>query len=257
MKREWNICMRDIENVKQARESFNRIIDNKKYANIIKDDKHLAAIMKLIEGGNYCRILDIGTGTGYLAFPLSEKYPSSVVYGIDIAEKIIDKNNLIVKEKDISNLSFEVFDGLKYPFEDETFDLIVTRYAFHHFPDVVDAIQQMNRILVKGGKVLISDPMRHEKDVNGIIDEYMKVKKDGHIQFYSSKQLDELFENNGFGKEKQLVTIMKFPFASSVEYIDVYDKTSDGDKSLYSITNENGIVWVGHIDVENTVFVKM
>lgn len=48
-------------------------------------------------------------------------------------------------------------------------DLIVTRYAFHHFPDVVNAVQQINRILVKGGKVLISDPMRNEKDDNGVI----------------------------------------------------------------------------------------
>lgn len=31
--------MKETENIKQARESFNRIIDNKKYANIIKDDK--------------------------------------------------------------------------------------------------------------------------------------------------------------------------------------------------------------------------
>ena len=89
--------MKDIDNVKQARESFNRIIDNKKYSDIIKDDKHLAVIMKLIEDSNYSKILDIGTGTGYLAFPLAEKYPISKVYGIDIAETIIEKNNKIVK----------------------------------------------------------------------------------------------------------------------------------------------------------------
>ena len=46
MRKEWSVCMKDIDNVKQARESFNRIIDNKKYSDIIKDDKHLAVIMK-------------------------------------------------------------------------------------------------------------------------------------------------------------------------------------------------------------------
>lgn len=249
--------MKDIDNVKQARESFNRIIDNKKYSDIIKDDKHLAVIMKLIEDSNYSKILDIGTGTGYLAFPLAEKYPISKVYGIDIAETIIEKNNKIVKEREISNLFFEVFDGLKYSFDDEKFDLIVTRYAFHHFPNAEDAIQQMNRILSKGGKVLVSDPMRNDKDVNGIIDEYMKVKKDGHIQFYSSNQLDELFISNGFVKEKQVVTDMKFPFAASQGYIDVYNKTNDEDKLMYGIENQNGIVWVGHIDVGNTVYMKI
>lgn len=248
--------MKDTENVKQARESFNRIIDNKKYANIIKDDKHLFALMNLLEDGDYRKILDIGTGTGYLAFPLAEKFSASTVYGIDIAETIIEKNNETVTEKEISNLYFQAFDGLKYPFEDESFDLIVTRYAFHHFPNVVDAIQQMNRLLVKGGMVLISDPIRNDKDVNGVIDEYMRVKKDGHIQFYSANELDELFINNGFAKEKQLITHMKFPFASRPEYIEVYDQTTDEDKLMYDIANENGIVWIKHISVGNTIYVK-
>lgn len=249
--------MKDTENIKQARDSFNRIIDNKRYANIIKDDKHLSALMHLLEDGNYRKILDIGTGTGYLAFPLAEKFPASIVYGIDIAETIIEKNNENVKEKGLSNLFFRAFDGLKYPFEDESFDLIVTRYAFHHFPNVEDAIQQMNRILVKGGMVLVSDPMRNDKDVNGIIDEYMRVKKDGHIQFYSANELDELFLSSGFVKEKQLITNMKFPFASRPEYVKVYDKTNDEDKLMYDIVNENGIVWVKHINVGNTIYVKM
>ena len=248
--------MNKIENVQQARESFNRIIDNKTYANIIRDDSHLSIIMNLIEEHNYRKILDIGTGTGYLAFPLAERFHEATVYGVDIADVIIEKNNGVVKEKGIKNLSFQVFDGLNYLFEDESFDLIVTRYAFHHFPDVVNSVQQMNRILVKGGMVLVSDPMRNDRDVNGIIDDFMKVKKDGHINFYSSKELDELFINNGFDKEKQIITSMKFPFAPKQEYIDVYNKTNDEDKLMYDITNQDGIVWINHIDVGNTVYVK-
>ncbi len=249
--------MKAVESVKQAKESFNRIIDNKTYAGIIRDDKHLAAILSLIEDGSYDKILDIGTGTGYLAFPLAERYPSSTVYGIDIADTIITKNQEAVREKEITNLQFKAFDGLTYPFEKESIDLIVSRYAFHHFPNVVDAVQQMNKILGIGGKVLISDPMKHGNDANGIIDDYMRVKQDGHIQFYSAKELDELFLQNGFVKEKQLITDMKFPFPPKQEYIDLFEKTSAEDKVLYEITNENGVVWIKHIDVGNTVYVKV
>ena len=249
--------MKDIESVKQARESFNRIIDNKTYAGIIRDDKHLAAIMSLVEDGSYDNILDIGTGTGYLAFPLAEMYPSSTVYGIDIADAIIAKNQEIVGEKGIDNLKFQAFDGLQYPFEKESIDLMVTRYAFHHFPNVVDAIQQMHNILRKGGRVMISDPMKHENDEKRIIDDYMGIKKDGHIQFYSAKELDELFLQNGFIKEKQLITDMKFPFPPKQEYIDLFEKTCAEDKAMYEITNENGVVWIRHINVGNTVYVKV
>lgn len=245
-----------MENVKQAKASFEKILDNKKYAGIIRDDKHLIALLDMVKGRDYHKILDVGTGTGYLAFPLAEEYPGAMVYGIDIAENIVAKNNELVKEKDMSNIVFQAFDGMKYPFEEETFDLIVTRFAFHHFPDVKDAIQQLQKILVKGGKILISDPMRNELDENAIIDDFMKVKKDGHIKFYSQRELDELFESNGFIKEKQVLTSMKFPFAQKDEYIEVYNKTTAAERELYNITNENGVVWIKQIAVGNTLFVK-
>lgn len=248
--------MKDIENVEQARKSFNHILDNEKYAGIIKDDNHLSILLNLVENSGYNRILDIGTGTGYLAFPLAERFPEASVCGIDIAETIVMKNNAIVKEKGITNLKFEVFDGLKYPFPDESFDLIVTRYAFHHFPNAADAIRQMNRILIKGGRVLVSDPLRNEKDENRVIDMFMRVKKDGHIQFYSSNELDDLFNGNGFRKESQVITDMKFPFARQEEYVQLYHKITDMEKLLYNMTNDNGVIWVKNIDVGNVVFVK-
>ena len=65
-----------------------------------------------------------------------------------------------------------------------------------------------------------------------------------------------MFINNGFVKEKQLITDMKFPFPSKSQYIDVYNETSCEDRAMYDIENENGIVWVKHIDVGNTVYVK-
>lgn len=247
---------RDFENVQQAKESFNRILYNKKYSSIIRDDRHLEILLSLVEGGTYNRILDIGTGTGYLAFPLAEKYSTSTVYGIDIAGNVIEKNRNLVKEKKISNLFFLSFDGLKYPFAEESFDLIVTRHAFHHFPNVIDTIQQINKLLVKGGKVLISDPLRKEEDNKRIIDEFMKVKKDGHIQFYSIKELEKLFSDNGFVVEKQIITDMKFPFPSKDEYITIYNKMAAEDRLLYNLTNENNIIYVQHINVGNTIFVK-
>lgn len=246
-----------IENVKQAKASFDRILDNKVYANIIKDDKHLAVLMGLVEGCQFRNILDIGTGTGYLAFPLAKSFPEAKVIGIDIAENVIAQNEERAKEEQIGNLSFRAFDGLEYPFAAESFDLIVSRYAFHHFPDVVNSIQQMNRLLKKGGKVLISDPMCHAEDKNRVIDDFMRVKKDGHIQFYREKELDELFLKNGFEKEKLVKTEMKFPFARKEKYQQVFENTSEAERALYRIVNDNDTIWVKHIAVGNSIYVKM
>jgi len=245
-----------VTNVAQAKESFSRVLSNQTYAGIIRDDKHLEVILDLVKTGDYESILDIGTGTGYLAFPLAEMYPNAKVYGIDIAEVIMEKNQETVKESGISNLTFLAFDGLEYPFEEESFDLIVSRYAFHHFPQVEDSLKQMYRLLKKGGKVLISDPMRHPTDAKGVIDDFMGIKQDGHIQFYSPEELEALFVGAGFAKEAQVITDMKFPFPPKQEYWELYDKTSHEDKAYYNITREENTVWVKNIQVGNTLFVK-
>lgn len=244
------------EKVLQAKASFDRILDNKVYANIIKDDRHLEVLMSLVQKGRYRNILDIGTGTGYLAFPLAEVFPQARVVGIDITETVLAQNAEQARERGLKNLCFQVFDGLQYPFPEKSFDLIVSRYAFHHFPDVEGAVRQMNKLLTKGGRVLISDPMRNALDNKRIIDDFMSVKKDGHIQFYSQKELEALFEANGFGKETQVITKMKFPFARREEYLRVFESTTQKDKALYDIILEDGVVWVKHIEVGNTMFVK-
>lgn len=247
----------ELEKVRQARESFDRILHYKVYRDVIRDDMQLSLLLELVQGGSYKRILDIGTGTGYLAFPLAEAYPDAQVYGIDIAESIIRENERHVEESNMSNIFFQAFDGIHYPFEEESFDLVVSRYAFHHFPNPGNAVEQIQRILLPGGKVLISDPVRDMKDYRGVIDVFMRIKGDGHIQFYTEEELEELFVKQGLQKEKQVFTNMTFPFAPGAAYTELYQKLTDEDRSLYGIIEENGIIRVGHIAVGNTVFKKI
>ena len=98
---------KDIEHVNQAKKSFNQILAHPKYSDIIKDDAHLSLLLNILADGSYKTILDIGTGTGYLAFPLAEMFPRAQVYGIDIAETIIENNQKQVLERGIGNLCFQ------------------------------------------------------------------------------------------------------------------------------------------------------
>lgn len=246
----------ELEKVRQARESFDKILHHRVYTDVIRDDGQLSLLLELVQDGSYKRILDIGTGTGYLAFPLAKAYPEAMVCGIDIAESIIRENERRVQESNVSNLFFRVFDGIHYPFEEESFDLVVSRYAFHHFPNPENAVGQIYRILVSGGRALISDPVKNREDQRGIIDAFMQIKGDGHIKFYTERELDELFAKQGLQRRRRIFTHMTFPFAPGAAYTEMYQKLTDKDKKLYDIVEENGIIRVGHIAVGNSVFEK-
>lgn len=244
------------EKVRQARESFDRILRHAAYGKVIRDDRQLAMLLELVQDGSNSRILDIGTGTGYLAFPLAEAYPQAVVYGIDIAQGIMEENRRRAVESGRHNLIFQAFDGIQYPFERESFDLIVSRYAFHHFPDPAAAVEQMYQLLSPGGRVLISDPLRSEEDKQGTIDAFMRIKRDGHIRFYTQQEMEQLFAGAGLQKRQQVLTHMAFPFAPGQAYTELYGKLRDRDRRLYDITEENGTIWVKCVAVGNTIFEK-
>lgn len=243
--------------VQQAKESFEKVLLNQKYSDIIKNDDHLKLLLEMLPLKQNDVILDVGTGAGYLAFPLAKANKDCKIIGIDIAEKVIDQNLIRADEEQIHNLSFCSFDGITYPFEEESINVITTRYAFHHFPDVRAALKQFAGLLCLNGKILISDPVRNAEDKNRIIDRFMKVKKDGHIGFYTHEEITSLFSEYGICLTKSRSTNMKFPFPQKQEYLELFDTLSDDEKAMYNIYKKDNIVWVGNIEVANILFEKM
>ena len=97
-------------------------------------------------------------GTGYLAFPIAGKYPEAEVTGLDIVENALNHNRKRSETEGLRNLIFLSYDGLAFPFADETFDLVITRYALHHFPQIADTFHEINRVLKPNGKLFLADP---------------------------------------------------------------------------------------------------
>lgn len=99
-------------------------------------------------------ILEIGVGTGNLASKFS-RHGFNII-GIDQSREMIK----VAKEK-YPKLKLRLGDFLKLPFENKTFDVIVSTYAFHHLNDEekVIAIRELLRVLKPIGKIIIGDLM--------------------------------------------------------------------------------------------------
>jgi SAM-dependent methyltransferase len=97
--------------------------------------------------GSPTRILDVATGTGFVARRLKKQYPAAEVVGVDLSPQMVTvaKRNA---EADGLEVTFEVGDAAKLPAEDASFDLVVCQNA----PPFCD---EMLRVLRPRGKALV------------------------------------------------------------------------------------------------------
>ncbi len=220
-----------------------------------QDSEHLENIFGFLKISDEMRILDLGTGSGYLSFPIARSNPGCDVIGLDIVNAALEANRARADAEGIKNLSFVSYDGIDFPFEAESFDLVVTRYALHHFPDIEHSIGEVSRVLKQGGMFFISDPCPNECDSERFIDDYMRLKKDGHIKFYTKDEWNDICSGQGLITVDSFDSSIRFPKKKDTAYgyekvlkkhdkavIDSYD-LAETDTELFITERVNNILF--------------
>lgn len=98
------------------------------------------------------RILDVGTGTGFLALILAEL--GHDVIGIDLSREMI---NIAKKKVDGLKIKFVIGDAENLPFNDESFDAVICRHVVWTLPNPQKAVKEWYRVLKDGGKIVMID----------------------------------------------------------------------------------------------------
>lgn len=98
------------------------------------------------------RALDVGCGTGVLAREIAARVaPTGRVTGVDINEGM-----LAVARRLRPEIVWQQGDAGKLPFDDGTFDVVVSQFALMFFPDRVAACREMWRVLAPGGRLAVA-----------------------------------------------------------------------------------------------------
>ena len=124
-------------------------------------------------------ILDFGCGPGYGSAMLAEH--AKKVIGIDIDSKPF---NYAIKTYKKPNLAFKLVKSDSYPleFEDEKFDVIISRHVIEHILDVRSYLNELKRILKKDGYVIFITPNRKSRLLP-----FQKPVHNDHVKEYTYK----------------------------------------------------------------------
>lgn len=112
-------------------------------------------------------VLDVGCGSGMLLNGAAARLTSGKALGIDIWAKHGGGGNLdlLYKQAKAENvadrIAFQEADARKMPFEDGSFDVVLSSWALHHIAlssqDFGAAVSEMMRVLKPGGQMIVLD----------------------------------------------------------------------------------------------------
>ncbi len=128
-------------------------------------------------------ILEIGSGTGYTTVFLAEAGYKFITVDKDPESLKITALNLAYKNL-ISNVVFYVMNAEALVFKNESFNNIICVNLFHHIKKIDKILSEMDRVLCKGGKIILADFNKRGME---IIDKVYKAEGRVHENFGISR----------------------------------------------------------------------
>ncbi len=104
------------------------------------------------------RVLEVGPGPGHLAERLAARSVTVQMVGLDIDPAMLAVARVRAARAGLADrLELVEGDVAALPFPDGSFDLVVSSFSVHHWPDPAAGFREIGRVLRQDGTVLVYD----------------------------------------------------------------------------------------------------
>ena len=103
--------------------------------------------------------VDVGAGTGLLSLPLARSVGR--VWAVDISPQMCEYVRTKAASADLDNVDAVTASAVSLPLVDDSADLVVSNYCFHHLSDAdkLAALREIKRVLRPRGRLVFGDMM--------------------------------------------------------------------------------------------------
>ncbi len=163
------------------------------------DDEAMRRLIAAAAIGKDGTLLDVACGPGIVvsAFAPHVKHAT----GIDITPAMIEQAKHLQQQRMLTNVSWKLGDVSALPFADDSFDAVVSRYAFHHLIDPGKVLHEMARVCRPGGRVVLADVFVTSAAQGEAYDHLEKLRDPSHTRAVPLDELTGMFKRLGLAME--------------------------------------------------------
>ena len=186
-----------MDHFSRVKEEFKRQAETLSVASVFTDAGVLEQIHAAIQPTKKMNLLDLGCGPGIVTAKIAPDVREVVAY--DLTPEMLDKARQRSQEAGLKNVRFELGSAEHLPFEEESFDGVVTRLTIHHFPDPHRVLKEAARVTRRNGRIVVADVVSSEKEEEAALHNALETLRDPtHIRMFSANGLLELVQSAGF-----------------------------------------------------------
>ncbi|MFZ0088795.1 MAG: methyltransferase domain-containing protein [Solirubrobacteraceae bacterium] len=143
-------------------------------------------------------VLDVAAGTGHASRQLAPTVRA--VVALDANDAMLAHGHAAALREGRRNIVFLGGDAAALPFPDGSFDIVICRFAVHHFEQPSVQIAEMCRCLRAGGRLVIADLVADDDPaVASVQNQLERLRDPSHIRMLSAAELAALIADNDLG----------------------------------------------------------
>ncbi len=143
-------------------------------------------------------VLDVACGPGIVACAAAQA--AARVTGIDLTPAMIEQARERQRTQKLTNLDWHVGDATQLPFADASFDIVLTRYSFHHMTNPAATLREMKRVCRKSGRVVVIDATP-SPETQAAYDRMELLRDGSHVSALTLDQLRAMGREVGLSEE--------------------------------------------------------